>query len=246
MPQPRGSTPPNALNCSGNASTSLAQDTTPNLGASSWPGPGPEFMPISGAKSLDDTHTEGALKYWAAERPLREAERTAVSAAAAHEIGLLNDREILIAGAVAYWCEGGKNKPHRRDDRVSFINSDPALVKFFLRFLDVAGIEPGRLVFRAYIHESADIDAAQRFWLDVTQADPAQFRSPTLKRHNAKTVRKNTGDDYHGCLRIDVLCSTELYRKIEGWAEAAMRGPNRSDEAAVSAEDRAHPPDCSL
>jgi len=56
MPQPRGSTPPNALNCSGNASTSLAQDTTPNLGASSWPGPGPEFMPISGAKSLDDTH----------------------------------------------------------------------------------------------------------------------------------------------------------------------------------------------
>ena len=186
--------------------------------------------------------TEGVRKYWAAERPLREAERTAVRVAAAHEIGLLSDREILIAGAVAYWCEGGKNKPHRRDDRVSFINSDPALVKFFLRFLDVAGIDPGRLVFRAYIHESADIHAAQRFWLDVTQADPAQFRNPTLKRHNARTVRKNTGDDYRGCLRIDVLSSTELYRKIEGWAEAAMRGPNRSDEAAVSPGDRADLP----
>lgn len=98
-------------------------------------------------------------------------------------------------------------------------------------------------MFRAYIHESADIDAAQRFWLDVTQADPTQFRNPTLKRHNPSTVRKNTSDDYHGCLRIDVLCSTELYRKIEGWAEAAMHGPNRSGEATVSPADRADPPD---
>jgi hypothetical protein len=123
---------------------------------------------------------------------------------------------------LSYESRRGKNKPHRRDDRVSFINSDPALVKFFLRFLDVAGIDPGRLVFRAYIHESADIDAAQRFWLDVTQADPTQFRSPTLKRHNARTVRKNTGDDYHGCLRIDVMRGGELYHKIEGWATATM------------------------
>ena len=35
-------------------------------------------------------------------------------------------------------------------------------------------------------------------------------------------MRKNTGDDYHGCLRIDVLRSASLYRKIEGWAAAAM------------------------
>jgi hypothetical protein len=170
---------------------------------------------------------EGVRKYWAAERPLREAERAAVGAAAAAQIGQLSDREILIAVAVAYWCEGGKNKPHRRDDRVSFINSDPALVKFFLRFLDVAGVDSGRLVFRPYIHENADVDAAQRFWLNVTQAQPAQFRSPTLKRHNPGTVRKNSGDDYHGCLRIDVLCSTELYRKIEGWATATMASSDR-------------------
>jgi hypothetical protein len=43
-----------------------------------------------------------------------------------------------------------------------------------------------------------------------------------LKRHNPMTVRKNTGDDYHGCLRIDVLRGTSLYRKIEGWAAGVM------------------------
>jgi transcriptional regulator with XRE-family HTH domain len=175
---------------------------------------------------------EGVRQYWATERPIREAERRADCAAAAAQIGALNDREILIAGAIAYWCEGTKNKPYRRDDRVTFMNSDPALVTFFLRFLDTAGISRDQLIFRVCIHESADVSAAQRFWMDVTQAQPAQFRRPLLKRHNPKTVRKNTGDGYHGCLRIDVRRSSGLYRQIEGWAAAAMTTPGQPGEAS--------------
>jgi hypothetical protein len=165
---------------------------------------------------------EGVRKYWAAERPIREAERQAVCAAAFAQIGLLADREVLIAGAIAYWCEGAKNKPYRRTDRVIFMNSDQALIKFFLRFLEAAGVECERLVYSVQIHETADVGAAEGFWLDVTQAHPSQFRRPTLKRHNPKTVRKNTGGDYHGCLRIEVVRSSILYRQIEGWATAAM------------------------
>ena len=168
---------------------------------------------------------EAVARYWAAERPVRDAERAAIASAAAAEIGTLSHRETIIAGAVAYWCEGGKNKPHRRADRVSFINSDPALIRFFLRFLDAAGVHGDQLIFRVYVHESADVDAAQEFWREVTLAQPDQFRRPTLKRHNPITVRKNVGPDYHGCLRVDVRCGTGLYRKIEGWAAAAMASP---------------------
>ena len=50
------------------------------------------------------------------------------------------------------------------------------------------------------IHETADVEAA----------------------HNPKTVRKNVGERYRGCLRIDVRRSSDLYRKIEGWAAGAM------------------------
>lgn len=71
------------------------------------------------------------------------------------------------------------------------------------------------------------MEAAQRFWLDVTGVDHSQFRKPALKRHNPQTVRKNTGDDYHGCLRIDVRRGSQLYRKIEGWASAAMKLPGK-------------------
>ena len=118
---------------------------------------------------------EGTHRYWAAERSVREVSRAATRETAATQIGALTDREMLIAGAIAYWCEGGKSKPYRRSDRVIFTNSDPALIRFFLRFLDVAGIPRTRLRFRVYIHESADVEAAQRFWLDVTGATADQF-----------------------------------------------------------------------
>jgi transposase len=173
---------------------------------------------------------EGSRRYWEAEA--REARLAGVAARSSAEVGDMTDREILIAGAIAYWCEGAKNKPYRRTDRVVFINSDPALIGFFLKFLDTAGAARDALVFRVHIHETADVEAAYRFWLDLTGAQPSQFRGPVLKRHNPKTVRKNVGEGYHGCLRIDVRRSGDLYRRIEGWAAAAMSGPVLSTRAA--------------
>lgn len=164
----------------------------------------------------------GVRRYWEAEREARRTQYAAERAEAAAQIGELTDREILIAGAIAYWCEGSKSKAHRNDERVVFINSDPDLIRFFLRFLQAAGTPPADLAFRVYIHETADVAAAERYWTEVTGAQPGQFRKATLKHHNPKTVRKNTGDTYYGCLRIDVHRSGDLYRKIAGWAAAAM------------------------
>jgi hypothetical protein len=174
---------------------------------------------------------DGAHRYWEIERHVRAAQRTREVAAAAADFGSLTDREILIAGALAYWCEGAKNKPNRQDDRVVFINSDPALISFFLRFLDAAGVSRDDLILRVYIHENADVEAAHQFWLEVTGTHPRQFRRPTLKRHNPKTVRTNVGENYRGCLRIDVRGSRQLYRRIEGWVSAA------TGSSALSAAD---------
>lgn len=173
--------------------------------------------------------TEGQRRFRARERAYRDEFR----AAAAQEIGELTDREFLIAGAVSYWCEGSKSKPWRSSDRVIFMNSDPRLIRLFLNFLDVAGIPRASLTFVVHIHESADAEAAQRFWEEVTGAPSTQFNAPSLKRHNPKTVRKNTGDDYHGCLRLEVRRSGDLYRRIEGWVSAITARP--APGAAVAA-----------
>jgi transposase len=181
-------------------------------------------MPRTGRLSYEECrrrNAAGVAKYWQAEAPLREARRQAIADEAAKELGQLSDREVIIAGALAYWCEGTKSKPHRREDRVTFINSDPGLITFFLRFLAVAGVTPERITCRVYIHENADAAEAQVFWQELTGLGPEHFRRPTLKRHNPKTIRKNIGADYHGCLTISVRRSVDLYRQIEGWACAA-------------------------
>lgn len=180
----------------------------------------PELSP----QKVRERAAEASRQYWAKERKVRAARRADERAAAAAEIGQLSDREIIIAGAIAYWCEGSKSKPYARGDRVLFTNSDPRLILFFLRFLDAVGISRSDLRFCMQIHETADVAAAQRFWIEVTGGQDEQFLRPTLKRHNPKTTRKNVGDGYHGCLRVEVRRGTRLYSRIEGWATAVMTG----------------------
>jgi hypothetical protein len=180
-----------------------------------------------------ESRDQGRTRYWREKSSIREARRHAAHNRALAEIGRLGEREILVAGAIAYWCEGTKSKPYRREDKVKFINSDPRLITFFLRFLAVAGVERERLKCYVAIHESADIGGAHRFWRDVTGLPPSQFGNAMLKRHNPKTVRKNIGEDYHGCLVIHVRQSADFYRKIEGWALAAMPLPQEDADQAV-------------
>jgi len=173
---------------------------------------------------------DGARRYWDAERASREAARAAVSAAAAARVGALTDREIRIAGAVAYWCEGSKSKPYRLDEQVRFVNSDPALIKLFLTFLDKAGVSRARLRFRVHIHESADVEAATSYWASVTAATAEQFARPVLKHHTPRKPRPYVNPDYHGCLLVSVTKSSELYREISGWAHGVITAKLRSAE----------------
>ena len=174
---------------------------------------------------------EGVRRYWAAEHTVREAARAAISAAAAAEIGELTDREIILAGAIAYWCEGAKSKPYRLDEQVRFVNSNPALIKLFLRFLDRAGVSRQRLRYRVLIHESADVAAATRYWASVTAVAPDQFARPVIKRHVPRKAAPRDNTDYHGCLQVSVAKSSGLYRDISGWAHGVMTAPRLYPES---------------
>ncbi|SCL18614.1 hypothetical protein GA0070624_1569 [Micromonospora rhizosphaerae] len=154
---------------------------------------------------------------WSAHRAARDAARAATVAATAAWVRRLRYRELVLLGAAIYWCEGGKAKPWRPHDcRVKFINSDPLLVTLFLRFLDALGVPRAALRFRVSIHESADVPEAVRWWAELVGVPPEQFQRTSLKRHRPVTTRQNVGQDYHGCLTVDVLRSSRLYWKIEG------------------------------
>lgn len=153
---------------------------------------------------------------WLKERARREEDRQQVKAAGAQIVGQVSDRELMLLGAVLYWAEGAKDKPYARRENVAFINSDPAVIVMFLRWLDLMGVPAEHRAYRLSIHESADIDAAHRFWSAVIDVEVEVFARPTLKRHQPKTVRLNVGQNYHGCLVIRVRQSRVLYQTIEG------------------------------
>jgi transposase-like protein len=153
---------------------------------------------------------------WGEYRVARDEMETGIHDKAAKWVGPLNERDLLIAGAVLYWCEGAKSKPWREQHRLNFINSDPRLVELFLRFVEALGVDRHRLTYRVSIHESADALAACRWWADRIGIEMGDMKRPTLKRHKPSTNRRNKGDDYHGCLVIDVPRSRQLYVRVEG------------------------------
>ncbi|MGP4112242.1 hypothetical protein ACTWP5_15170 [Streptomyces sp. 4N509B] len=154
---------------------------------------------------------------WGPYREERDRLRRDTRLRARNEIGELTDRELFLLGVGLYWSEGAKSKPHQIREYVTFVNSDPSMIRVYLAWLRLVGVAQERLTFRLLIHESADVAAAQRYWAEVVQAPPSQFRKATLKKHNPRTVRKNVGDAYHGCLVVRVLDGADLYRRIEGW-----------------------------
>jgi hypothetical protein len=147
--------------------------------------------------------------------------------ASAELTGSCSDRDLLVAGATAYWAEGSKNKEWRVADQVTFINSDVDMISLFLAFLRHLGVREDQLRFRVSIHQSGDEAAARARWAEVVGHPAGTFQRSTLKRHNPKTARKNVGAGYHGCLVINVLRSKHLYRQIEGiWR--AISSPSSS------------------
>ncbi|MER8097496.1 hypothetical protein [Streptomyces goshikiensis] len=147
----------------------------------------------------------------------RDETRRTTKAEAEDELGVMSDRELFVMGVGIYWAEGQKSKPYARRERVIFVNSDPDMIQLFLAWLDLLGIEPRRLQYRVMIHETANVVGAEHFWADQVRVDHSRLQRTTLKKHNPRTVRKNVGEDYRGCLVIGVLDGADLYRRIEGW-----------------------------
>lgn len=147
-----------------------------------------------------------------------------MKSAEAERIGPVTGRELELLAVVAYWCEGQKDKSYARRETVTFINSDPALIRLFLAYLDALAFPAEQRRFSLSIHESADLAAASAYWACVVGVPVAQFRPPSLKRHNPRTPRRNTGDGYAGCLVVRLVQCRTLYQRIEGVWQGIMAG----------------------
>ena len=158
-----------------------------------------------------------ARQRWDRELRRRNIERRQTKLEAGAQVGGLSDREVLLVGTALYWAEGSKDKAYARRERVELINSDPGLIRLFLRWLELLGVPRERWRCRVSIHETADLDGAVRYWSEVSGVPREAFGKEVIKKHNPRTVRRNVGEEYRGCFAVRVLDSADLYRRIEGW-----------------------------
>lgn len=132
---------------------------------------------------------------------------------------LLKKREMgWLIGTSLYWAEGTKIKSWRgSEERVTFVNSDPAMVNIIQDWLRrYCGVEDADFHFHLYIHEKANISAAQDFWVRSLGIDRERLRT-YLKRHNPSPKRHNVGASYYGTMRIRIRRSIDLSHRIAGW-----------------------------
>lgn len=182
-------------------------------------------------RSTWEPHRQAAAyaAHWVPELARRQEERERRAAEGAQSVGELSERELLLLGAMAYWCEGSKSKSYARREKLVFMNSDPRLVLLYLRWLRLLGVTAERLRIHVHVHESADVEGIERFWRDTTGLSE-RFGKTILKRHKPETNRKNRHDEYRGCLMIGVLQSAALYQTVAGMfdALASAVGPWRA------------------
>jgi len=129
-------------------------------------------------------------------------------------IGTLSDEAFLAAGAALYAGEGSKT-----DGKITFANTDPAMIAFFCRWLRrYFTIDESRLRMRVYLHDGLDLDAAEAFWSELTGIPRSQFNRGYRAR--ADSSRRRTKHRF-GCAYVDYCCS-RTHREVMGMVRALL------------------------
>lgn len=140
------------------------------------------------------------------------------------EIKKISKRDLWMIGIALYWGEGHKER--LRGTVVRLGNSDPALMRVFLKWLkDICKISKEDIYFWIYLHKTAKnrLGEVQRYWSRVTGFPIDNFQRIIWKKNKIKTNRKNIGKDYYGLVSVSVRGSTNLNRRIQGWIEGVSK-----------------------
>lgn len=104
-------------------------------------------------------------------------------------------KDLKIVCALLYWCEGGKTEK----SQLTFINSDPKLVKYFVdTFRRAFDVDESKFRALIHLHDYHDVNEQILFWSEITKIPRLQFTKP----YNKPNTGKRKKDDYQGCVSI--------------------------------------------
>ncbi len=128
-------------------------------------------------------------------------------------------------GIMLYWAEGSKEKVWRPGSGMEFSNSDPRMIRLFLEWLYLCGVEKKDIQLKLHIHENhkKNMNKVMKYWMNQTRFSKKYFIRPYFKKHNPKTKRKNIESKYNGNLVVMIKKSSTMVRKVEGWVRGITK-----------------------
>ncbi|MBL4644688.1 MAG: hypothetical protein JKX80_02360 [Candidatus Pacebacteria bacterium] len=113
---------------------------------------------------------------------------------AKQDIGKLSRRDIFIAGLFLYWGEGSKQDCAE----IGLSNTDPAVLKFFLKWLNVLSVPKNRLRIRLQLYSDMCIEKEKQYWSRELKISKSQFRKPYIKKSKLSDITHRQGGFGHG------------------------------------------------
>lgn len=174
-------------------------------------------LPPAATKRLDRIVRKGRVK--AAEtnknRTRRIIGQFASDATSRLDTLALSKEHVRLLCALMYYCEGRKSMY----DHLSFTNSDPDLIRTFLRLFRTGfDVDESKLHVCVHVHQYHNPAATLRFWSRVTDIPLRQFMRPYRKPNTGK--RKRSG--YNGCAAVSYY-DVDMAREILTLAAAFLK-----------------------
>lgn len=120
-----------------------------------------------------------------------------------------------ISCALLYWAEGSK----KDKSRVAFINSDPLMIKFFLKlFRESFKIDEEKFRAMIHIHSYHNEITQLNFWSDITGIPISRFSKSYRKINGGKII--NAG--YQGCISVRYY-DKKIYKELMFICEELMK-----------------------
>lgn len=139
---------------------------------------------------------------------------------AKEEVPILTKRDLLIIGAVLYWAEGYK-RLHIRDGKermshtISFVNSDPAMIKVFLRFLqEILKVLTDEIHLTMRLYPHINEESARTYWMKVTGFPFSRFHRTTNMVSIASKNKRPYNRLPYGTLQVAVYNTAKFHHLL--------------------------------
>lgn len=148
-------------------------------------------MPLSEKRirELRDFSPQRIERYRNTMQKKREARLLGVYHKVSKDIGKFSKRDLFLGGLFLYWGEGTKMK----NCSVEFTNTNPDMIKFFLKWLQFLGVKKERLKIKLHLYADMKTEKGIDFWSKKLKIHRRQFIKPYIKKTYLTSINYKTG-----------------------------------------------------